>query len=194
MTGRWLIKSVVEGTLHFKIKVCFPDLQSSIMDSTWHFEAWKHQTKLDLGDVPDKLSVCLLELNVWSIIWSISDWSSARSLQEQQHQRPDPVCRRRHRLQPPAVAARRGAGGSSHHHCDLHEALAPLQLPAGSQTGAVQRSAHHPGLPACRWRQPRHSRHLTSSWFNPRKTPFWCYCRLGVPSHLVYPSNIVVCF
>lgn len=80
MTGRWLIKSVVEGTLHFKIKVCFPDLQSSIMDSTWHFEAWKHQTKLDLGDVPDKLSVCLLELNVWSIIWSISDWSSARSL------------------------------------------------------------------------------------------------------------------
>ncbi len=67
--------------------------------------------------------------------------------QKQQHQRPDPVCSRSHRLQPAAIPARRAARGCRSHRL-LHEAFSSFQLQAGPQTGAVQRPAHQ-GLRTC---------------------------------------------
>lgn len=62
------------------------------------------------------------------------------ALQEQQHQRSDPVRSRSHRLQSAAVAARRAAGGLGRHRLH-HEALATVQLPTGPETCTVQRHA-----------------------------------------------------
>lgn len=61
--------------------------------------------------------------------------------QEQQHQRPDPICSRSHRLQSAAIPARRAPGGCRSHRV-LHEAFSSFKLQAGPQTGTVQRLAH----------------------------------------------------
>uniref|UniRef100_A0A8C5FC09 MAPK interacting serine/threonine kinase 1 n=1 Tax=Gadus morhua TaxID=8049 RepID=A0A8C5FC09_GADMO len=93
-----------------------------------------------------------------------------KTCQEQQHQRPDPVHCRCHRLQPPAVPPRRGAGGAGGRRgwCRgggrgrrggglLHASVPTLQLQAGTPTGPVQCHARR-RLPALAgdWR-----RHLT---------------------------------
>ncbi|CAF87930.1 unnamed protein product, partial [Tetraodon nigroviridis] len=67
--------------------------------------------------------------------------NSSCSTKEQQHQRPDSVCSRGHRLQPAALPARGAAGGRGGRRLH-HEALSSFQLQTGSQEGPVQRPAH----------------------------------------------------